>query len=890
MKDNTHSTILDIKTPKAATIIIQIHDNKQKNNPIHTIINIYRRPLQDHDFIKNLQSTIDQIYTKHPKTSITIQGDININLLKLKTKFHHFLIENNLHTTITTPTRYDPYHKTSSLIDITLTTLTQTTTTAGTISPPITDHLATYTIFNTKIPTQQQNNTKTLSINRYNKHKDAIIAYAQSAIKNTQNQPHPLTTSQHFANIQQALQDTIEHHETTPKPRRKVWCDPKYKRKIQKQHALHEIRKNDPTPKNIRKHAAYRNQLNKTIKQAKREALTKQIEDTQKDAKQQAKILKTILPSKGASRTSPTTITYEGKTTTDPQEIANALNDHYITIGHKTTQTIPRNQDEYIEDDRNPETNKLPPFTLKHITEKQVTKIMNKINANKASDIYKIKPALIKDLTLFLTPILTPLFNKAIDEHEYPDALKFTKVIEIYKAKDKELAENYRPISLLPIIAKLLDTLINEQLMSHLIEHCLISPTQYAFRPNSSTTLALQTVLNNIHKNVQKRNPTLAIYVDLSKAYDTISHEKLLHKLRHDFNFTPETVDFFASYFRNRQQSTHTQHAQSKTQTITHGIPQGSTLSTTFFLLYINDIIKTVPKSKVYTYADDTTLIITTTTLPELEQLAQTELNNLINYFHSNNLVPNPTKTNYTIFHPISTQQQIHLSINEINTLDQNKNAKLLGIFIQNKLKYDQTITNIIKKLQAVIQKLRYATKFLPTSTMKQLYYSHAYPHLIGTITIWGTEDPTKTYIQPLIRTQKKIIRIIMNLPPRTHTKPLMQDLHILNMTNLYILRVCTEMHPFIHTTDQNNRPEHDHKYIWTVEIHEHKTRYTQQQHHYIPNPYQYSKEKEPKHTAAVFTRRYTEIWNTLPLELRTNRNLFSFKKKLKKYLLEKQC
>ncbi len=220
---------------------------------------------------------------------------------------------------------------------------------------------------------------------------------------------------------------------------------------------------------------------------------------------------------------------------------------------------------------------------------------MNKINPNKANDIYKIKPALIKDLTLFLTPILTPLFNKAIDEHEYPDALKFTKEIEIYKAKDKELAENYRPISLLPIIAKLLDTLINEQLMTHLIEHSLISPTQYAFRPNSSTTLALQTVLNNIHKNVQKRNPTLAIYIDLSKAYDTISHDKLLHKLRHDFNFTPETVDFFASYLRNRQQSTHTQYAHSKTQTITHGIPQGSTLSTTFFLLSINDIINIAP-------------------------------------------------------------------------------------------------------------------------------------------------------------------------------------------------------------------------------------------------------------------------------------------------------
>jgi hypothetical protein len=191
--------------------------------------------------------------------------------------------------------------------------------------------------------------------------------------------------------------------------------------------------------------------------------------------------------------------------------------------------------------------------------------------------------------------------------------------------------------------------------MDHLINNSLVSATQYAFRPNSSTTLALQTVLNRIHRNVHLRKPTLAVYVDLSKAYDTISHEKLLHKLQHEFNFTPDTVAFFASYFRNRQQSTHTQHAQSKTETITHGIPQGSTLSTTFFLLYINDIIKTVPNSKVYTYADDTTLVITANTLPELEKLAQSELSSLINYFYDNNLVPNPTKTTYTTFYPPDT-------------------------------------------------------------------------------------------------------------------------------------------------------------------------------------------------------------------------------------------
>ena len=121
----------------------------------------------------------------------------------------------------------------------------------------------------------------------------------------------------------------------------------------------------------------------------------------------------------------------------------------------------------------------------------------------------------------------------------------YTKAIEVYKAKDKMLPVNYRPISLLPIIAKVLDTLLNNQLMTHLTNNNIISPTQYAFRPNSSTTLALQSIINRLHHNSHQHSPTLAIYVDLSKAYDTISYRKLINKLRTEFNFTPGTLNFF---------------------------------------------------------------------------------------------------------------------------------------------------------------------------------------------------------------------------------------------------------------------------------------------------------------------------------------------------------
>lgn len=759
-----------------------------------------------------------------------------------------------------------------------LTTLTQTNVTSGTISPPISDHLPIYATFHKTITKQKTHNTPTLSTHHYETKKKIILTTIQKNI--TDNLDPTQTTNDQLNSIQQTIKQTIEQYEKTPKPPRKPWCDPAIKRKITKQHKLHEQRIKNPTESNIHKHAIFRNKLNNEIKQAKKQHLSNQLERTKHNPKQQAKILKSLIPSNKTPRQSPTSIHYENTTHTDPTDIANALNDFFITIGRKTSETIvpkPTHQQ--------PPTNKLPPFELKHTNLETVTESLKNINPNKASDIYKIKPIIIRDLATFLAPIITTHFNKAIDEHEYPNSLKLTKVIELYKAKDKTLPENYRPISLLPIIAKVFDQIINNQIMEHALKHDILSKTQYAFRPNSNTTLALQTIINRLNKSKKNKQATTAIYIDLSKAYDTVSHQKLLHKLKHNFNFTPNTISFIETYFKDRLQSTHTQHAQSRTQTITDGIPQGSTLSTTFFLLYINDILKTVPDSNVYTYADDTTLIISSKSIPELQKLAQSELNKLIDFFNSNNLVPNPTKTNYSIFYP-TTNDQNTLELKIGNTiLQQNPKTKLLGIYIQENLKLNETISDIIRKLQPTIQSFRYANKLTSTKIMKQLYYTHIYPHLIGAISIWGTDDPTKTYMQPLFRTHKRIIRLIVNRPPRTHTGPIMKELGIMNLQNLYIHRVCTEMHPYIHPQPNINRPEHNHYYTTVSQIHEYNTRSSAQ--NAIFNDH--SNRTGPHYASEHLTKEYARVWNLIPQNLREINKTPKFKQELKNLLLEQQ-
>ena len=205
-------------------------------------------------------------------------------------------------------------------------------------------------------------------------------------------------------------------------------------------------------------------------------------------------------------------------------------------------------------------------------------------------------------------------------------------------------------------------------------------------------------------------------------------------------------------------------------------------------------------------------------------------------------------------------------------------------MFIQQDLKHSETIKYIIKKLQPIVHSLRYANKILLPKTLTDQYFTHVYPYLIGNISIWGTDNQNKTYIQPLIRLHKRIIRLICKANHRTHTAPLMCRLKILSITNLYILRTTSEMHPFIHNKAQHNRPDHIHQYIQTSDIHSYPTRYSGRKKNHIP-----SNSRKQRNKMNPFAREYSRVWNELPDFLREIEDLDLFKRRLKIHLLAKQ-
>ena len=238
----------------------------------------------------------------------------------------------------------------------------------------------------------------------------------------------------------------------------------------------------------------------------------------------------------------------------------------------------------------------------------------------------------------------------------------------------------------------------------------------------------------------------------------------------------------------------------------------------------------------------------------------------------------------YTIFPNPPPDYPITITLRSVE-IKHKSEIKLLGTYVQQDLKHDATIRHIIKKINIETQSLRYAKQHLTTETLITQYHSRIYPHLIGCIPVWGTEHYNTTYLQPLVRTHKRIIRLISKTPHRTHTQPLMTKHKILRLNNIYIYRVAVEMHPHIHKTIHTNIPKHIHHYTPASSIHRYPTRHARSRRNYVP-----SNSKNQKNKMNPFAKRYSHIWNTIPERLRETKDIDPFKRKLKDYLLAKQA
>ena len=347
---------------------------------------------------------------------------------------------------------------------------------------------------------------------------------------------------------------------------------------------------------------------------------------------------------------------------------------------------------------------------------------------------------------------------------------------------------NYRPVSVLPLFSKILERLMYNRLISFINKHNLLFNFQFGFREGHSTNLALIYLVDKISNSLDTGEYVLGLFLDFTKAFDTVNHDILLQKLEH-LGIRGISLNWFKSYLSSRSQYVDYSGVSSELQYIRCGVPQGSILGPLLFLLYINDLSRVSSLLFSMLFADDSNMFLSGKNPDVLINTMNTEIEKILEWLNINKLTLNVKKTHYMFFkkskaklirtHDITIKGQI---------TDMVDVTKFLGVHIDACLSWRHHIQHIRNKIAKGLGIICKARKVLHQSTLLTLYNSFILPYLTYCIELWGMTF--KSHLDPLIKIQKRALRLITNSHRLAHTEPLFKELNILTLQKLYVFSV----------------------------------------------------------------------------------------------------
>ena len=648
------------------------------------------------------------------------------------------------------------------------------------------------------------------------------------------------------------------------------WVSASLLKSINKKNKLYYSYKVSGRESSRKRYVDYKNTLTSVLRAAKKTYYFAQFQATSNDIKGTWKVIRNVFKSK-KKNSDVKNIEIDGRLVEDKNIIVEKFNDYFCSIGPNLSRAVPSCQKSF--NDFLKESNKKSLFLFPLVREELLT-IVNSLKAGKSPGYDGVNNDIIKQVILAIIQPLIHVFNSSMLNGIVPENMKIAKVVPVFKKGDPQSFSNYRPISLLTSFSKILEKVIYVRTLEFFNKSKIFSNFQFGFREKHTTSHALLHFIDKISQAIDKKMHTIGIFLDYSKAFDTIDHEILLGKLSH-YGVRGTALDWFKSYLADRKQFVSLNGFDSGLQNVTCGVPQGSLLGPLLFIVYINDFHFSSDILSFILFADDSSLYYSHKNSQTLLETVNFELSKVTLWIQANKLSLNLQKTNYMFFSYTIKVLPGDVSFNNV-LIDRVSSTKFLGLHIDEQMSWKIHVNHLYKTLSrnsGVIHKLK---SILPKGILLLMYSTLILPYLNYGVLAWG--NSLKTNLEKLYLIQKRVLRIICNVSFRTHTNPLFYTHRILKVQDIYHLQLGSLMYNF----DSGVLPQALVSiFKKNSQVHDHATRNASAFH--LPQV-----RTKLTFNTLVFTG--PKFWNSLGSSVKQSVSLSSFKCTLKVYLLDKYC